>query len=290
MKSPLLITLFFLISMALFCQNNPFAAGSSAPTAAQQSLNQSPWLKGIQGKASLWQQKIRNYLQTYLKEDISMKEKVIFWLLVFCYGFIHAIGPGHRKVILFSWFLNKPSSSAKAALTGLSAGMIHGGSSILLFSVLYYVLNSFTLGTLGVIENRLTNLTFIALLIIGFWMLFHSARELLEKNKNKNKNKKEKDSKSLFLILISSLIPCPGASLILTFTLGYGLFATGVVAVVSMSLGMGLVLAFICVFGNLIRKGTVKLTKSKIQFKWLSGLVELSGAVLIVLFSGLMIL
>jgi len=86
-------------------------------------------------------------------------------------------------------------------------------------------------------------------------------------------------------MIISGLIPCPGATLILIFAASLGLYLQGILAVVAMSLGMGITIslaAYLAYFGQeaLFRR----LQNNKKAVGRLSDILEIVGLVMVLFF------
>jgi ABC-type nickel/cobalt efflux system permease component RcnA len=58
------------------------------------------------------------------------------------------------------------------------------------------------------------------------------------------------------LILSAGIIPCPGTITIFLFSITLGLFYIGLLSALSMSLGMGFVIALTAVISTKVRKAT----------------------------------
>jgi ABC-type nickel/cobalt efflux system permease component RcnA len=190
----------------------------------------------------------------------------------FIYGILHAAGPGHRKTVVFSLFLGKPAKPWEPLIAGFVSSMVHAGMGILI--VLGLSILRGTIISLGDAEQlreyldlgTFLLLGFIAILLIGYrgWSLF---KELFGKNKPQETALPEGSSlpgtgtpskqaltrEVYILLFITSLVPCPGAMMLLLFSLYGDLVWLGVVGVIAMSIGMGLVISlagYLAYFGN----------------------------------------
>ena len=56
-------------------------------------------------------------------------------LLSFLYGIIHAAGPGHRKTIMFSFYLARSAPWWEPSVTGFLLAFLHGSCAILLILI-----------------------------------------------------------------------------------------------------------------------------------------------------------
>lgn len=60
-----------------------------------------------------------------VKEEHSLSAVLLLLFFAYAYGLIHALGPGHGKTLVGSYFLGNDRSYAKAALVALAIGVVH---------------------------------------------------------------------------------------------------------------------------------------------------------------------
>jgi ABC-type nickel/cobalt efflux system permease component RcnA len=71
-------------------------------------------------------------------------------------------------------------------------------------------------------------------------------------------------SKGLFgLALATGLVPCPGAALVLIFSIALGITGAGVAAMVAIAMGMGLCLAAVSLLAIKFRAGMLALMRNR---------------------------
>ena len=61
-----------------------------------------------------------------------------FWAIIalaFFYGIIHALGPGHRKALVFSFYLTRNAPAWEPAVTSLTLAGLHGVTSLLVLLI-----------------------------------------------------------------------------------------------------------------------------------------------------------
>ena len=82
---------------------------------------------------SVWQKKLRGHL-THVSRDIREnpwgRSFLLFLILSFVYGVIHALGPGHGKSIVFSYFLSRPGRYVHGVLMGNVITFVHVFSAV----------------------------------------------------------------------------------------------------------------------------------------------------------------
>jgi ABC-type nickel/cobalt efflux system permease component RcnA len=286
MKTKLLIVIFlFVLSGTLLA--NPFTATKKTTLIAAPAGNYlSPKMIQVQGDLKT---KLANALHRIEEGEGSphwgtegRSAYFTLLLLAFVYGVFHAVGPGHRKAVVFGAFLARRAKFWEPGFAGLLLAVLHVLASILLVYGVQFaagrIIGSRVDQTSGVVDfvTLLVLLFFIGYLLIDkFRKLYrgeHSAAEMTAKN-------------IYITMAISGLIPCPGATLILIFAASLGLYFTGILAVAAMSLGMGITISlagYLAYFGQeaLFRR----LQNTKQAIGRLSTLLEIAGLLFVLLF------
>ena len=72
--------------------------------------------------------------------------KAVLWILLisFLYGIIHSLGPGHNKVVVFSYFLTQKPKIRDGILMGNITAFIHALSGLTAALVIFYVIKETT--------------------------------------------------------------------------------------------------------------------------------------------------
>lgn len=192
-------------------------------------------------------------------------------LSTFLYGLFHALGPGHRKTVVFSLFLGSGSPWWHPLAAGFLSGGIHGLSSIGIIVLL--------LGIRSGLSLMVDADAAAAWVELGAgWILFAMALGLLVHkilHWTHHHNQRTQGGKWA-IIATTSLVPCPGATMVLLLSLYLDVLALGVLAVVSMSLGMGLVVsasAYLAWGGRTVLFSRLKARESSVHL--VSNILEL---------------
>lgn len=203
-------------------------------------------------------------------------ELLLVLLLSLFYGFIHAIGPGHRKVVLTSYLLSKESSYKEAAYLSLLSALLHSTSGVIIVLTLYYIFDIVSDGSLLASTGIINSFSGVILL---FLVAFITVNKII---KNRKKRTKREVRVEKAAILISSLIPCPGAATIMLVSISFNMIHIGVLSVLFMSIGIGVTLMIISL---LALKGR-GLTKGSSVYSRISTIIEW-GALIVLLIFGL---
>lgn len=210
--------------------------------------------------------KLSDYLID-LNSGLSI-ELIILLLLSLLYGIIHALGPGHRKVVISSYLLSKNNSNLKEGiiLSQLSA-LIHSATGIFSVLILYYLFNTIADGSQLSNSAIMNNFSSLILLILVILLIVRKIKPAKTDCCAKD-NRSEKS-----LIILSSFIPCPGSATIMLVAISMDMLYVGVLSVIFMSVGIGTTLSILAIL-SLKGKAIINSFKSydiiKLTIEWLA--------------------
>jgi ABC-type nickel/cobalt efflux system permease component RcnA len=168
------------------------------------------------------------------KEGSSGSELRAILVVAFLYGILHALGPGHRKTVVFSLYLARNAPAWEPAGTGALLALLHAGAAVVILFGLR--------GVSGAISGRADNIglymegfAYLLLAMVALYLVVKAAVDLL-----RGSPRSASGTASLGTILLTGIYPCPGAILVLVLSLSLDIVGIGVLAVVSMSLGMAI--------------------------------------------------
>ncbi len=221
-------------------QSNPFHRGSRPQTTPL-----APKQNRLTATLTQWQRNIQKKLKRYVTaiKDGSKKAIVLSILASFLYGILHAAGPGHRKIVFFTYFSSRKHKISTVFATGFSSAGIHALSALLLTSIIFFTVEKAASSKLGT-ASRITEI--ITWLFIAFFGLTLIVIKIIQwirtrKDRPQKESKISKSKKALpLLVFFSSIVPCPAASMIFIVTLHQKIALIGVFLIIAMSLGMGL--------------------------------------------------
>ena len=275
MKNKLLIAgfLIFVIS-SLFA--NPFTGNKKSPSPVRQGR---PNTRIVESQRFLHQQ-LADYINEW-SQNRSYKELFVILFFAFLYGIIHAIGPGHRKTVIFSFYITRKAYVLEPLWVSFVLAFSHGGIALLLAFIFKGVAGAMTVNTNDA-SIYLEGFSFILLIFLSFFSILH----VIFEHFGKHKHKEEKSEKlQLSALLFSGLYPCPAALLVLVLTFALNIISLGVLAVIAMSFGMCIPITasgYLAWFG---RKSLFNKLKNKKIAGYISTTLELLGYVFLFCFS-----
>lgn len=229
------------------------------------------WIQDLGQKAMAriitWQAHLRQKAGTYARQIRENPWGSAFWsylVLAFGYGVVHALGPGHGKVFVSTYFLSRRGSVRQGLLMGGLMSFLHVLSAVVLVFVFYFLLKAGGLGSVEDAGRHMQKISAGLICLVGLVMAWKSIRAILHGHTDKcgccssgtdNKN-------MLSLCLAVGLIPCPGAALILFFSITLDILTAGLLAMIFLASGLALTtisFALASLFArNMLAKATTK--------------------------------
>ncbi len=190
------------------------------------------------------QAKVSFYISAYKDQGIS--GAFSFMMLAFLYGFLHVLGPGHRKIFLFTYFISKPARWKQGMLVGAMTAVLHAFSAIFFIGGLYLLAEKTLLSRFNNLMPVIEKIAYGLIVLIGLKLFFSHIRSSVKGHCHcHHHGKGEYTPDTLMFVLAAGLVPCPGTVAIMVFSIAMAAPMLGVLAVISMSLGMALILTFI---------------------------------------------
>lgn len=203
--------------------------------------------------------------------------------VAFAYGLLHALGPGHRKTVVFSLYLARNAPPWEPAGTGALLALLHAGAAVVVLLCLR--------GVSGAISGRADNIgvymegsAYLLLIAVALYLVVKAIRDLA-----RGDDRGKGGASGLGTILLTGIYPCPGAILVLVLSLSLDIVGLGVLAVLSMSLGMTIPIVaagYLAWFG---RTGLFRALKSReASLARISSALELVGYTVLLSFAAYM--
>ena len=217
------------------------------------------------GSDAMWEWLVTS--QKTLREEISVQTTnlkngkssslSLFLLICFVYGLIHAIGPGHGKTIVASYFIARKGKILQGIGLGTSITIIHTLSAVILLFALYGIAKAtlfpiFEAGRIHIekASYALIILTGILLVAVSAKEAFHGAHEETAKAANWKE--------LLWLAFITGIVPCPAVALVVFFCLLNELPGLSLCGAFAIALGMAVTNTGFGIGAIFIRRGIDK--------------------------------
>lgn len=187
-------------------------------------------------------------------------------LLMLCtatagYGVVHAIGPGHGKVLIGGAALASGAKFRRLAVLTVLSSLAQAGTAILLVGLLVFTLRLNVRDAADFTETWLAPLSAVAIALIGFVLVSRGVRALHQSHGTGKIDAGHNDdykacgcnhalgptfekaytlnSKREALSIVASIAirPCAGALFVLVIAARFDVFGAGIIAVLAMALG-----------------------------------------------------
>jgi nickel/cobalt transporter (NicO) family protein len=206
-----------------------------------------------------------------IRDGDTMAPLLIGLALAFAYGVVHALGPGHGKVVVASYFLGRDARIGHGLMMGLQIAIFHVLSAIVVVALADLVLRqAFGSAPAEVAGVRLTSYGLIAL--IGATMLFQAIRHSRLRragieighdccghghahvdHDHGDHAPGGRRAQEGALSLGVGIVPCTGAVLILLYALANDILLPGLLLVVAIAAGMAITMGALGMLSILAR-------------------------------------
>jgi ABC-type nickel/cobalt efflux system permease component RcnA len=166
------------------------------------------------------------------------------------YGFVHAMGPGHGKVLLGGAALASGATFRRLTALTLAASAAQAGMAIVLVGALVFGLRLGSEAAVGLTEEWLAPLSYVAIGALGAMLVWRGLRAWAERPRAAGCGCGHAHGPSVAevrslggardaaaLVAGIALRPCTGALLVLVIAARFEVFAVGCLAVLAMGLG-----------------------------------------------------
>ncbi len=242
-----------------------------------------------------WQFELRKRMAGFARDIREAPFGASFWLfmlLSFAYGALHALGPGHGKVFAVSYFLNRPGGLASGMAFAVLSMFCHVLSAAVAVLAGKYILETSMSASVDRLGETLELVSYGLLTSIGVGMFVKTLWDL-RGGVHAHSGAESADGPSRGLAamaLAAGIVPCPGAALVLIFSISLGIQATGLLALFCISLGMALTISAFAAAAIVSRGSLLRIaSRRKPLYEKLHVGLSLAGSLAIVFFGGLML-
>lgn len=192
-------------------------------------------------KITLLQKKIRAQLTGFareIKKDPFGKSLWMFMAFAFMYGIVHAVGPGHGKSVVCAYFISRGGSMFAASFMSWLITLVHVGSATVAVCLAYLFLENGMSGFEN-FNRHLQTASYALVAVIGIWLIIEALRSFKKNDHEECEIKSRGSLKEIATVaFVTGVVPCPGAAIILVYTLSTGILAAGLAAMIFLATGM----------------------------------------------------
>jgi ABC-type nickel/cobalt efflux system permease component RcnA len=217
-----------------------------------------PWMEITQW-AAFQQREFQNAMARSLRA-IQSGEPAAIWSLCLAtaaYGFVHALGPGHGKILLGGAALASGATLRRMASLTVASSLAQSASAILLVAMLLQALRLTSADAVALTEKWLAPISYAAVGAIGLILVLRGMKAVGSLSPRRAHRNPHRDCgcghahgpslsevRSLTsardataLIASIAIRPCTGALFLLVIAARFEVFAVGVLAVIAMGFG-----------------------------------------------------
>ncbi|MGU9868439.1 nickel/cobalt transporter [Kluyvera ascorbata] len=214
-------------------------------------------------------------------------------LFSFVYGVLHALGPGHGKVVITTWLATHPSKLKSSIGLTLAASLLQGlvaiGLVVVVLTLLRLPARQLHLSSFWLEKGSYALVGVLGLLLC--WRALKKLRTLLRKPKftaftphhvhdqhcgcghqhmpDPKQLERDEDWRARLMIVLSmGMRPCSGAIMVLLFSKVIGVFGWGIASALAMAAGTSLTISSLALLVHGFRTLAVKLSGTKTPVLW----------------------
>ncbi|WP_144836724.1 nickel/cobalt transporter [Leclercia adecarboxylata] len=249
----------------------------------------------VMRQSIFWQRDVNQQMSGLLKAVADNPTAAGGSLLIFSflYGVLHALGPGHGKIVITTWLATHPSKLKSSIGITLASSLLQGGVAIAL------VVGVLTLLQLPARDLHMSSFwlekgSYALVGVLGLmlcWRALKKLRILLRKPTFKaftphhvhdahcgcghqhlpgpTQIQRANDWRARTMIVLSmGMRPCSGAIMVLLFSKVIGVFSWGVASALAMAAGTGLTISSLALLVHGFRQLAVRLSGNKAPVLW----------------------
>ena len=270
------------------------------------------------------QREFQGAMAGYLRA-LKAGQPAAIWSLIglsFSYGVVHAIGPGHGKVLIGGYGLGRRVALVRLSAVALVSSLAQAGAAVALVYGALAVLGWGGDQVEGLTEDVLAPASYGAIALIGAWLLWRGLRGLARRRTTAGHGhdhdhqhdhsgdgavcdtcghahgptleevEKAGSLRDLALLVAGIAIrPCTGALFLLVITWRLDLAAAGIAGAFAMGVGTALVTIAVAVMAVTLREGTwASLEGRGGAFRLAGPALEIAAGALVVIVAGQLLL
>ena len=211
----------------------------------------------------------------------------------FIYGVLHALGPGHGKIVITTWLATHPSKLKSSMVLTLASSLLQGGVAIglvvVVLSLLQLPARQLHMSSFWLEKGSYALVGVLGLILC--WRALKKLRALLQKPQfrtftphhvhdencgcghqhlpTQEQLQNGDDWRARLMIVLSmGMRPCSGAIMVLLFSKVIGVFGWGMLSALAMAAGTSLTISSLALLVHSFRQLAVKLSGNKTPVLW----------------------
>ncbi|MBK0033960.1 nickel/cobalt transporter [Erwinia sp. S43] len=266
----------------------------------------------------LWQKNLHQQMTALLQQVASHPQKAGLTLMGFSllYGVLHALGPGHGKVVIATFLATHPTRVKTSLQLTMMAAVVQGGVAIALVTIMLVVLK-LSSRQLHLSSYWLEKSSYLLVAGLGVWLCWRAARKLMRTLRTSGKtggitihrivptdhqhsescgcgHQHVPDSAQLatavgwktksLVVMSMGMRPCSGAIMMLLFSKVIGVYGWGVLSAIAMALGTALTVSGMALLVQISRILALRLSRDRPAAGWQKvalNCLALSGGILL---------
>lgn len=278
------------------------------------------WLSGGFDRVGFWaagqQRDFQNAIAGALRAARAGEAGAVMALLgaCFAYGFAHAAGPGHGKVLIGGYGFARKVPMLRLSLIALAASL---GQAVTAVALVYAGILVLNLGRQAMVqwtEAVMAPISYGAIALIGAWLVWRGLRKLMPQKAHSHDHAHTGEDavcsscghahgptleqvehagtlrEAVALIAGIAVRPCTGALFVLIITWQMGIAGLGVAGAFAMAFGTALITIFVGLAAGSLRGGMLAgLSASPQMARAVAGMEVLAGAAVVLLAGGLLL-
>lgn len=244
------------------------------------------WLGGGLDRIALWAAVWQREFQTAMAGALRRLrggDPAAWWALMgvcFAYGFFHAVGPGHGKVLIGGYGVARRVAAVRLAGIAVLSSLAQGLSAVLLVGAGVAAFGWGARQLQGAAEDWFAPVSYGAILAVGAWLVWRGTRHLWAARRDLDHAHTGHDEACAqcghrhgptaeeaaavhglrdLVMLVGAVAarPCTGALFLLIVTWRMGVFAAGVAGTFAMALGTASVTVAVALAAVGLREGAL---------------------------------
>ncbi len=247
-----LILLILLASTTGILAQNPFFSKKKPSSLPAPSRLAPP--SPIFIKLAVWQKQLNDTMAGLIEQARSERRPgpiLYLLLLAFCYGVLHAAGPGHGKAVVTSFILSQKRSLAGGLLLGNGVAIAHGISGIILVLTVHLIMKSGIIGPLQTVTRTTQYISYSLITLLGAALVikcFFKWRSTDRGSRKPGENTAAGSGKRMLPVVIAvGMIPCPGVVMVMLFAMSMNLIGLGIALGFCIAAGMAVTITLVVI-------------------------------------------